>query len=83
MPDASIEQALARAERIRTAIGGARVTRMRRELGPVTVSVGVDEPGPGRATPESLMASADRALYAAKAGARDRVRRAEPGADPA
>jgi diguanylate cyclase (GGDEF)-like protein len=46
---------------------------MRRELGPVSISIGVNELRPGMENVESLMAGADRALYAAKAQGRNRV----------
>jgi len=39
----------------------------------VTVSIGVAEPGPGRSRPEAVVAAADKALYRAKNGGRNRV----------
>ncbi len=75
MPEAGLEQAAARAEQIRLAIGEASITYMRRELGPVTVSIGVHELQVGLDTPQTLLATADRALYAAKAQGRNRVLR--------
>lgn len=73
MPEADIDQALMRAEQIREAIADVRVTYMRRELGPVTASIGVHQLRPGLDSSESLMAAADQALYVAKAAGRNRV----------
>lgn len=73
MPEADAAQAGARAEQIREAIAGATISYMRRELGPVSVSIGVNEFRSGMESPETLMSGADRALYAAKAQGRDRV----------
>lgn len=73
MPEADSEQALMRAEQIRQAIADVRVTYMRRELGPVTASIGVHQRRPGADSPETLMGAADRALYTAKASGRNRV----------
>jgi diguanylate cyclase (GGDEF)-like protein len=73
MPEASRDQALARAEQIREAVASATISYMRRELGPVSISIGVNELRPGMENVESLMAGADRALYAAKAQGRNRV----------
>ncbi|TZF87712.1 sensor domain-containing diguanylate cyclase [Cognatilysobacter lacus] len=73
MPEANLEHAAARAEQIRQSIADSTVSYMRRELGPVTASIGVNQFRPGMDSPETLMASADRALYAAKAQGRNRV----------
>jgi diguanylate cyclase (GGDEF)-like protein len=78
MPEANTEQAAARAEQIREAIADATISYMRRELGPVTISIGISELRPGMDSRETLMAGADRALYAAKAQGRNRVVRNVP-----
>ncbi|MGY3265146.1 diguanylate cyclase (GGDEF)-like protein [Lysobacter sp. HA35] len=75
MPEAGLEQAAMRAEQIRLAIAEASITYMRRELGPVTASIGVHELQVGLDTPQTLLATADRALYAAKTQGRNRVLR--------
>lgn len=82
MPEADGDQAAERAEQLRLAVSTATVTYMRRELGPVTVSIGVAELGDGVASPQALLAAADRALYSAKARGRDRVERAGTQATP-
>lgn len=77
MPEADSAQAEARAEQIRQAVAESTIVYMRRELGPVTVSIGVaEQQADGRETTQSLVASADRALYSAKAHGRNRVLRA-------
>ncbi|GAB6195729.1 diguanylate cyclase [Lysobacter xanthus] len=73
MPEADLAQAIMRAEQIREAIAAAGITYMRRELGPVTVSIGVHQRRAGVDGPDALMTTADRALYAAKASGRNRV----------
>ncbi len=71
-----------------TAVDGARVVAERvrgalaaREFpwGRVTVSAGIAAYEPGMGSYEILLASADRALYAAKSGGRDRVEAAAAG----
>jgi two-component system cell cycle response regulator len=74
LPDTDADAAAAAGERMRAEVAGTRVERDGASLG-VTVSLGVaaweaDEP------PELLLRRADEALYAAKAGGRDRVARA-------
>ena len=73
MPEASAEQACIRAEQIRSAVADATISYMRRELGPVSISIGVNQLRPGMESAETLMSGADRALYAAKAEGRNRV----------
>jgi diguanylate cyclase (GGDEF)-like protein len=53
-------------------------TRLRRLRSPektlsVTVSIGIAEPDEHSATPAEVLVAADRALYRAKAGGRNRV----------
>ena len=66
VPEADASVAMAAAERIRRAVC---------DNSPVTASVGVAVwmPGCGVHDPDGLFAAADEALYAAKAGGRDRV----------
>jgi diguanylate cyclase (GGDEF)-like protein len=69
VPDADADQALELAERARVAVEHA----FRGDEIPLTVSFGVVAfPGDGT-TPESLLANADLALYAAKRGGRNRA----------
>lgn len=68
LPGASREDAVAISERLREAV------RRRRPAGvQVTVSIGVAVTGSVAVDSEDLIARADLALYAAKAGGRDRV----------
>jgi diguanylate cyclase (GGDEF)-like protein len=69
--DADREHALAVAERVRCSVHPLTIGRTGLQI---TVSVGVALPPPnGRADLEALLAAADRALYTAKVGGRDRV----------
>src|SRR5206468_3712517 len=74
MPDTAIEDAGRIAERIRRYISGSpfRVARGS-ELLTVTISIGVSVLNGEIDTPEALLKRADEALYAAKAGGRNRV----------
>jgi diguanylate cyclase (GGDEF)-like protein len=68
LPGATEADAVEIAERLRGAV------RDRRPVGvPVTLSIGVAVSGPGRVDTDGLVSCADAALYAAKAGGRDRV----------
>jgi diguanylate cyclase (GGDEF)-like protein len=68
LPGAGEQDAMEIAERLRTAV------RERRPVGvPVTVSIGVAVSGAGAVDTDELVSQADAALYAAKAGGRDRV----------
>jgi two-component system cell cycle response regulator len=71
LPGCETSGALARAERLRSAVAGSPVDVGGRRHG-VTASLGCAILGPGE-TPEALVARADQALYAAKAAGRDRV----------
>ena len=72
LSDAGLAPAVAFAERVRHATAHATFP-----CGPLTVSAGVAEYQDGMGSWEVLVAAADRALYAAKAGGRDRVVAAE------
>ncbi len=68
LPGAAEEGAVEIAERLRQAV------RERRPVGvPVTISVGVAVAPPGLVDTDAMVGHADAALYAAKAGGRDRV----------
>lgn len=76
MPDAGAEAARVLAERLRRKLAQA----CRGET-PLTLSIGVASLEDGDfAAPEQLFAAADDALYAAKSGGRDQVRRWQAGA---
>lgn len=68
LPGAGRSEAMEIAERLRSAV------RERRPVGvAVTISIGVAVSGAGRIDTDELVNRADAALYAAKAGGRDRV----------
>jgi diguanylate cyclase (GGDEF)-like protein len=69
LPDTGVEGALEAAEKLRTAIGRLTLPGIDR---PVTASVGAAVYPHTAADAESLLRLADRALYAAKAGGRNR-----------
>jgi len=68
LPGLTIGDAREAAERLRSAVAG----QLRAQTEPVTVSVGVAMSRPGLAR-DALIAEADRGLYAAKQGGRNRV----------
>ncbi len=70
LPGATLEGARAAAERVRRSIEAARFPALGER--PVTVTIGVAEHGKGEDV-AALLARADRALYAGKAGGRNRV----------
>lgn len=74
LPDTPEDAARRIAEEIRRAVAGSgiRSTSTGRSLGSVTVSVGATLLNPGE-TIQAFVGRADRALYASKAGGRDRV----------
>ncbi|MEM9058262.1 MAG: DUF484 family protein [Pseudomonadota bacterium] len=89
LPDTDSASGAATAERIRRVVRGAPVSLDGGEAVTVTVSIGVASTLPPRATVgqpaelktigEALLASADHALYRAKAAGRDRVLVADAG----
>ena len=76
MPAATLEQARAVAERVRECVASTPFDVADRSIRQ-TVSIGVAS-WDGREAPQALEERADRALYAAKAGGRDRVAVDEP-----
>jgi diguanylate cyclase (GGDEF)-like protein len=84
LPGADEKGARQLAERIRRAVSDAEVEMAPGQTARVTVSLGIGVwPDDGR-EPEELLAAADRALYAAKQGGRDRVMAASavPNSEP-
>jgi diguanylate cyclase (GGDEF)-like protein len=78
LPETAVKHAEMIAERLRKAV---RANEVQLEQGPVvavTVSLGVAEYHPGLASQGELVALADRALYRAKQGGRDRTATARP-----
>jgi len=73
LPDTGTDDALALAERLRSGLAAQPVQHQGRQLS-VTVSVGVSEVLGADASLDAVLARADVALYAAKAGGRNQVR---------
>lgn len=75
LPDTDLAGAMVVAQRIRSAIHELELPHRGSAAGILTISAGVDALVPQRElhTPESLIQSADKALYVAKSCGRDRV----------
>jgi diguanylate cyclase (GGDEF)-like protein len=73
LPEATLEQAVERAERVRVKVSEMKVSRNGRTIGPVTASFGVSAAPEDGTTAQELLRAADLALYRAKANGRDRV----------
>ncbi len=71
LPKSVTKSSLATAERIRKAVKKRIITSGRRDVS-VTVSIGVATRREGDGAPDTLVKEADRRLYAAKGGGRDR-----------
>jgi len=75
LPNTDAAGAAILAERIRSAVRELKIVHAGSSDGFVTLSAGVDalSPVPGNGQPKELIQSADRALYEAKTGGRNRV----------
>jgi diguanylate cyclase (GGDEF)-like protein/PAS domain S-box-containing protein len=73
LPDASLDDARARAEELREGVRCITVQDRGRTIGPLTVSAGVASFPLHGSTAEALLKAADEALYRAKGAGRDRV----------
>ncbi len=73
LPEISLENACARAERIRSAMSDIQLHFGEEELRKVTISIGVALYPQHGTTAEQLLRASDRALYAAKNQGRNRV----------
>jgi diguanylate cyclase (GGDEF)-like protein len=82
LSDATLEEAAELAERLRRTVRGLQFTGPAGEPLRVTVSAGVASLSGDIASRSDLMAAADGALYAAKAGGKDRVAVARTPARP-
>lgn len=73
LPDTCADHAKVLAERIHRKVAQTS-RRLRQNLNPITVSIGISSAGPGNAThPTRLIEEADRALYQAKENGRNRT----------
>jgi diguanylate cyclase (GGDEF)-like protein len=79
LPDTHAAAARDVAEKLRVAIEGADIA----QIGPLTASFGVAAIPDDASDAEQMIRKADRALYAAKAGGRNRVETAAPPGGPA
>lgn len=77
LPNIPLDRALALAEQVRTAVERARITYEGKTI-TVTVSIGVADASQER-EPAGLFKSADKAVYHAKNGGRNRVCAGQPG----
>lgn len=73
LPEATLQDTLERAERLRNDVRNIEFQRRGQALGMVTLSIGVAAYPDHGPTPESLLQAADEALYRAKTEGRDRV----------
>ncbi|MBC7944739.1 MAG: diguanylate cyclase [Burkholderiales bacterium] len=71
--ESPLEAVRRRAERIRCAVRSLQLVHENRPLGTLTISLGIAAFPEHGASVETLLVAADRALYAAKHGGRDRV----------
>jgi len=72
-PGATIEDAVMRAEQIRHGVRALDLAHDGKAIGPITISLGVAGFPVHADRPDALLRAADRALYGAKLGGRDRT----------
>ena len=72
LPEASLDDARAFAERLREAVASATFV-LGGEPQRLTISIGIARLAPGRGDRSALMKAADAALYRAKASGRNRI----------
>ncbi len=82
LPETPIEEAMILAERIRKQITRHTLPGDDSDKLQLTLSIGVATTSNEIITTRQLFDAADRAMYLAKTGGRNRVRRLEPGGDP-
>jgi len=73
LPETSLEPAIRKAERLCRKMGETRLAKEGRPLGRVTLSAGVAAFPDHGSSPAEILKAADRALYRAKRGGRDRA----------
>jgi diguanylate cyclase (GGDEF)-like protein len=73
LPDCNLDEAVAKAEKIRAAVAGTSMTMGERVIPSVTISIGLAMFPAQAATRAQLIQSADAALYRAKGAGRNRV----------
>jgi diguanylate cyclase (GGDEF)-like protein len=78
LPDTTLEGAQRRAEEIRAAVRELKLALRGKQLGQITVSIGVGLLPDHVANPEALVRVADEAMYASKKAGRDRVMIGQP-----
>ncbi len=81
LPETPIEEAMILAERIRKQIASHPLLTDEGEKLQLTLSIGVATTSDKILTPRQLIEAADRAMYLAKTGGRNRVRRNDTGGD--
>lgn len=79
LPEASLETTSERAEELRRLVHGLHLEHQGQSLGGITISLGVAVYPQHGDEPETLLRAADKALYQAKHGGRDRVVAADGG----
>lgn len=77
MRDARLDDAVAKAERLREAIQALDISYRDEKLSHLTISIGVSSLAERDVDAESLLREADQALYAAKQGGRNQVKSAD------